>query len=292
MSHLSSVAMLVSFNASQWTARKIDKAKSAELTERNKAKDKSAHVSKKLVQADTLQEIATLITQARDFHKANTSPWLDNGTRILSAKRFPTYTTGMEGMEAEFYPLVRRFVENFPRYVQQAAQEEYALGKLWDANDYPSVSKIERAFGWSNKFFELPNADDFRVDVGQAAVDRIKAQIQANVDSAATNAVRDVFERAYEVVGKMVESLNGFDPSKSGKDRGIFRDSLVTNIRDLAELMPDLNFTNDARISKLADDMKALAQHDAEDLRASDNIRISTVQAAQDILDSMADFTA
>src|SRR5215471_21757118 len=127
MSHLSNVAMLVDFSASQWTARKIDKARSFELTEANKAAEKSAHVSKKLIVADRLQKIATIVTRARDFHKSRTSPWLDNGARILSARGHAAYVEGMERHESEFGPEVKLFCDEFPLYVEQAAQEHVAL---------------------------------------------------------------------------------------------------------------------------------------------------------------------
>lgn len=291
-SHLSTVAMLVDFSASQWTARKIDKAKSAELTDANHAHEKAAHVSKKLVQADTLQAIATLVTRARDYHKANTSPWLDNGARILSAKRHGAYVEGMESFEAQFYPLVDQFVSSYPAYVARAAQQHVALGQLWNGNDYPKATRIRDKFAWRSTFLPLPDGADFRVDVGESAVAKIKAQVESTIQAAASNAIRDVFERAHEAVARMVESLTAFDPAKSGKERGTFRDSMVTNIRDLAEIMPDLNFMSDPRIDQLASDMIALTAHDAEDLRESDNIRAGVLAKAGLIAQSVSDFMA
>lgn len=289
---LSSSALLVDFSASQWTARKIDKAKSADLTEAHKAKDKSAHVSKKLIQADTLQAIAMLVTQAREFHKNNTSPWLDNGSRILSAKRHAAYMAGMEKFEEQFWPLVRLFVANYPRYIEEAARQHTALGLLFNADDYPKTTRIEGKFGWRVTPTTLPDAADFRVDIGQSAIDRVKAQITETVNAAATNAVRDCFERAHDAVARMVESLNAFDPTKSGKERGTFRDTMVTNIRDLADILPDLNFTGDARIDQLAVSLRDLTSVDAEQMRASDNIRAGVAQKAMEIVQAVSDFMA
>jgi hypothetical protein len=291
-SHLSSVAMLVDFSASQWTARKIDKARSAELTDANKAHEKIAHVSKKLVVADTLQAISALVTRARDFHKSVTSPWLDNGARILSAKMHSHYTAEMERFESEFWPYVETFIRNYPSYIDQAAREHVALGKLFNRDDYPKETRISGKFAWRNTFLPIPDAADFRVDIGQAQIDRIKADITDQMNAATVNAVRDVFERAHDMVGRMVEALNGFDPSKSGKERGIFRDSVVDNIRELVDLMPGLNFTDDKRIAALCDDMRALTEHDANTLRESDNIRATIAARANDMVQQISDFMA
>lgn len=289
---LSSSALLVDFSASQWTARKIDKRVSADLTETHKAKEKSAHVSKKLIQADSLQAINTLVTQARDFHKANTLPWLDNGSRILPAKRHHPYMSGMEKFEEQFWPMVRTFVANYPRYIEDAARQHTALGLLFDPNDYPKATRIEGKFAWRVTPTPLPDASDFRVDIGQSAIDRVKAQITDSVNNAASNAVRDCFERAHDAVARMVESLNAFDPTKSGKERGTFRDTMVTNIRDLADILPDLNFTNDTRISQLAISLRDLTSVDAETMRASDNIRAGVAAKAMEIVQAVSDFMA
>ncbi len=291
-SDLATKAMLVDFSASQWTARKIDKAKSAELTTANQAKEKSAHISKKLVQSQTLAAIATLVSQAREFHYANTLPWLDNGARILPAKRHPVYLAQMEKFEEQFWPLVDRFEREYPAERARAAERYVALGQLFNHDDYPQTTRIRQKFGWRNRFLPLPAEADFRVDIGQAAIDRVRATITETVQTAASNAVRDMLERTHSVVATMVEKLTAFEPSKSGADRGIFRDSLVTNVRELVDLLPDLNFTADPRIDQLVNAMQALCEHDAEDLRASDNLRTKVLSAAQDIAQSVSDFMA
>jgi hypothetical protein len=284
--------MLVDVQISQWTARKVDKIKSVELTENHKASAASALVSKKLMQVGLLKEISTLITQARDYNKKHTSPWLQDGTRILSAASFIPHRDGMEALEAQFQPLVDRFIERYPQFIHDMGTEHLALGLLWDRNDYPSVSAIKRKFAWSVRYFSLPDAADFRVDIGQSQVDAIRSQITSSVELAAKNAVQDVIERAHEAVARMVESLTAFDPAKSGKARGTFRDTMVENIRELVAIMPGLNFTNDARIDQLTRDLASLTQFDAEDLRSSDNIRAGVLKQAMDIADSVSDFMA
>ena len=73
---------------------------------------------------------------------------------------------------------------------------------------------------------------------------------------------------------------------------GIFRDSLVTNIRDLCELIPRLNFTDDARLEELRTQAeKDLAAYDPEDLRKNQFARMETADAAADLLAKMAGYT-
>ena len=289
MSQLSNVAMLADFSVSKPDFRKIDKERSAELTDNAGAVRKSAHVSKKLIMSDTLVMIDRLVTRARAFHAAHTSPWLDNGARILSVHNFETYEAGMAALENEFRTLVPVLLANYPTYVEQAKR---LLGDLFEPRDYPSVERVEAKFAWRQTIFALPDSDDFRANVSQASADKIRADMSAAMTRAIDVAVRDVFERVHDNVSRMVESLSGFDPAKSGKERGTFRDTMVTNIRDLVDLMPGLNFSGNPDITKLASDMSALCQFDAEDLRVSDNIRADTLAKAMDIVNAVSDFMA
>lgn len=294
VSHLSSVAMLVDFSVSQWTARKIDKEKSIEVNDAADASRKASHVSKKLIMSSTLAAIATLKNRAYEFHREHTSPWLDTGPRILSAAMHATYSAGMEKFEAEFAPLVNTFVRNYPDYVERARDSHAGLGRLWNEADYPAVSRIASKFAWRIEYMPMPDASDFRVDVGQAQVDRIRASIESRVKESTANAVNDVFERVHERVAAMVEKLGSYVPAVNAGDKtqGIFRDSLVENIRDLVSIMPALNFTNDPRITMLQNQMADLIAHDAETLRDSDTIRATVATRAADIVQAVSDFMA
>jgi len=249
-------------------------------------------VSKRLIQNDVLTEIAQTVTAGREDHKRLTSPWLDNGTRILPAAMFDPYHTAMEKHETRFWPLVETFIDRYPEYIEQAALNHLALGQLFNRDDYPSLTKIRNAFGWTVKHYTIPDSDDFRVNVPNSVVKRMKAEIEDSLNTAAANAVRDVLERANECVSRMVESLTCFNPNASGKDRHTFHDSMIGNIRDLVSVMPGLNFTGDKRIDQLAADMVALCQHDAETLRSSDNIRAGVAAKAIEIASAVADFMA
>lgn len=290
---LAGVAMLVSFNASVWTARKIDKAKGQELTEANQAKDKSAIVAKKLlVENATLILINQTVTRAREDHKRLTLPWLDNGTRILPAAMHDQYMETMAKHESVFWPLVETLVRNYPEYVEQAALKHLALGELFNRQDYPSITAIKNKFDWHVKRFTIPSGDDFRVNLSANVVKRIQAEMTASLNEATTNAIHSVFERAHECVARVVESLNGYDPNKPAGERGGFHKTMISQIEDLIGIMPALNLTNDPRINQLASDMAALTQFSAKELRESDNIRQGVATKAAAIASAVADFMA
>ena len=290
-SYLNSRAMLVDFSVSQWTARKVDKAKSDQVNDDANAVRTASHVSKRLILSDTLAKIGNLKNRAYEYHREHTSPWLDTGPRILSVAMYDEYVAEMEKFEAEFHPLVRTLVANYPEYVDRARHQ---LGDLFSENDYPTASRIGSKFGWRITYLPIPDTGDFRVAIGNDAMAKIKASAEQTIKASMANAVRDVFERAHDRVAAMVEKLNDYKPAANPGDKtqGIFRDSLVENIRDLVNLMPALNVTGDVRITKLATDMAALCKHDAEVLRASDTIRADVAAQAATIVQAVSDFMA
>ena len=95
--NLDSVALLCEFNCSTWTARKLDRKKSDDVVTGAGAKAKgAARVNKDLLAGrPELAEIAALVATVREYVHANTTPWSDNGQRMLITTRFPAMDVRM-----------------------------------------------------------------------------------------------------------------------------------------------------------------------------------------------------
>jgi hypothetical protein len=83
---------------------------------------------------------------------------------------------------------------------------------------------------------------------------------------------------------------SGYEVDREGKIKGTFRDSLVGNIRTLADLLPKLNITQsnalDEMSQRLADE---LCSFDAPALREDPVIRTTIAENAEKILADIAD---
>ena len=289
---LSSRAMLARVSISQWSARKTDKRITREVITAHNATDDAGRWSKTLVAKNALESIAKAADSARATHTTLTLPWTDNGMRILPAAGYIVYTNRMREHRETFESAVTAFCAAYPSFVEQARRD---LNGTFDAADYPEPGEIIARFGFATRIFPVPDASDFRVDLGDADAAAIRADIEQASHEALAGAMRDAWERIAEAVGRMVERLNGYKPSKGKGDKAsnTFRDSLVGNVRDLVALLPVLNLTNDPRLADVAARMERdLCQHDADDLREDDNARASTARAAQAILDDVAGFLA
>jgi hypothetical protein len=137
-----------------------------------------------------------------------TLPWTDSGARLLPAAHFMDYSKKMREAKIEYATLVRTFEQKYPTEVQAARNR---LGSMYDAGDYPDPSDISKEFGIDVSITPVPTANDFRVDVGDEAVNEIKQQINNSIAEKQADAVKATFDRVREVVSKMHERLS--DPT-------------------------------------------------------------------------------
>lgn len=283
---ITSRAMLVAFSVSQWTAHKRDKAVSAEVAGMKGAKREAGNYNKVLIGKGALSRIQAVVTAARNDHAFLSAPWMQDGTRILPVATFESYSAKMRAHKEAFDAAVNEFVENYDSYIEQARE---TLGALFDWEDYPMKQEIRKKFQWGIAVMPVPSADDFRVDLDAATVDAMQRDMQAHFDAAVKTATGDAFTRLHGVARAMADKLAAYDPA-AGKQGNPFRDSLVENVRELLEVLPALNLSQDARLDSLitaAHDK--LANHAPDDLRQDAALRAETAKEAAAIADQIAD---
>jgi hypothetical protein len=286
-SSLSNRAMLVSLGVSQWTAKKHDKKASTEVHEAHNASSDSGRYLKSLIAADALQAVSSAATEARAEHYRLTLPWSDAGVRILPSANFEDYSATMAKLREKFERAVSEFLGAYPDYVQAA---KVSLNGLFNGADYPETRQLESKFEWKISILPFPDAADFRADLSDHELNRVRGEIEASINAKVANAMDDTWKRAYDVVSHMAERLDAYtvDPA-TGKIQGAFRDTLVSNLVDIVDLLPALNLTGDRKLSDLTQQMKdRLTGYTAQALRENFTTRRDVATAAADIASQMA----
>lgn len=279
-------AMLISLNMSSWTARRHDKKISKEVADKHGATRDPGTYNKALIAKGALERVSKAISAARSFHYANSLPWLDDGWRVLPAGNFIEYSSKMRALEEDYWAAVRAFIENYPSVVEEAREQ---LNGMFDQADYPV--DITGKFGFVRRKAPLPDQQDFRVELGAEAVAAIRQEIEAYTMDAVREATRDLWQRAFDVVSRMAERLRLYSVEDDGKVENPFRDTLVENVRDIASLLPRLNFTNDEGLAKLAEVInRDLTGIDPQTLRENEVMRSAVAKSAEAIVASMAEF--
>ena len=263
--------MIVNLSISQWTARKYDAKVSKEVEQAHNAHD-SGRFNKILIATEALKAIQKIAGSARTFHYFNTLPWGDNGDRILPSANYWNYVSTMGKLKSQFDGLVDEFIMQYPALIEDARNR---LNTMYNDNDYPHPGFIRDKFRIKFAFMPVPDVEDLRVNISDEEVNRIKSEIQGQINDRLQNTVNDMLNRIKEAVSHMADTLNVKD--------AIFRDSLVGNICALIEVIPALNFQNDPHINEVVNMIKPLCVN-PDDLRTSPEFRAEIAKKSQQVL--------
>ena len=279
---LASSAMLVEVNISHWAGRKKDKRASIDVTASNHADSGVASVNKKLLaNSDTLRAIQTHVTAARNLHANMTMPWSNSGLRLLPTAQYFKYSQAMSDMQNEFDMLVGQFLS---AYNDEVIDVQLKLGDLFSHDDYPSVETLERKFAFRTNYMPLPDAGDFRVDIGNDALREVKGQYADFYTKQYNTAMNDVWTRLHKALANMSDRLD----YGSKEDKKIFRDSLVDNVTDMIELLRVCNVTASTQMAQMANRLEdAMSGVTPDALREDDTFRAETKRAVDDAIKSL-----
>jgi hypothetical protein len=246
--------MLVEFNASVWTARKLDKTTTDEVvaTKHAAARD-AARVNVHLLAGRTeLEVIQQAVGRARQYVYDKTSPWSDSGLRLLPNISFMAFTEKLDDFEHEFTALVKSFVTIYPTLITAQAM---ALGDMFKRDAYPTANEIMTKFSFRVNYMPVPTSGDFRVDVGNAAQAELKAKLDKLTQERIDNAMSDVRERLSAHLKRMSDRLTTDYVQGEAKPRR-FHDTLVEGALELCDLTKALNIVNDPALETARRDLE------------------------------------
>jgi hypothetical protein len=284
---LASRAMLCSLSICQWSARKHDPEASEEIAARHGAQANAGRYNKVLLPPQALGDLKRIAGEARREHYFMTLPWDDVGYRVLPAV-YLDHTSKLREYSHQFAAAADAFAATFEELVRDS---RLRLGGLFRAEDYPSANEIREKFSFETKVMPLPDANDFRVSLGEEETKRIQRQITATVQASLTIASRELWQRLYEAVSHMAERLAAYKVSDAGVEHP-FRDTVVTNLVRLVEVLPKLKVTGDPELERLSEQVRCSLLVDPKELRTSEASRNETARAAAAIAQQMAGYMA
>jgi hypothetical protein len=109
---------------------------------------------------------------------------------------------------------------------------------------------------------------------------RVAQEIDTNVRQSLVRGTADLWERLKDLVSHMVDRLN--EPESR------FHASLVSNVLDLVNLLPQLNVGEDRELNRFAGEIRnKLCGFTARDLKTNDVLRVTTANDAAALLYEM-----
>ena len=256
-------AMLVGLRISAWSGRLYDREASDHVAAHHDASTSAGRYNKRLLPKAALAPLNAVMNESRTQHYAQSLPWDDKGSRLLTVANYERYTGIMDGLRERVVRQRARFIEDYDHYVEQARID---LGKLFRIEEYPSKEDLRDRFSISYRITAVPDADHFIAKLASDDTERVKRDIERHIEEQLHDAVGDLYRRLAEAVERVSERL---DEDDDGKPL-VFRDTMISNIRNLVDVVPRLNIFGDQRLAHLCEQVKdRIAGVEPDSLRPS-----------------------
>lgn len=273
--------MVVNLQIGLWQGYRLDKEASRKVTEEANADTDAARVNKHLISKESLRPIVAASTAIRSHFYDNTLPWKDNGDRILTRKLYEQFMVTHGELCRAFDRAVEDFLDgDYPRAMQKA---EFRMGDLFNPSDYPRASDLRRRFYVNLDIDAVTEAGDFRVAMDAAQLDNVRSSMEKAMQARVSRAMGDIWSR-------LSETLSHF-ATKLGDGDAIFRDTTITKLQEIVEVLPALNVTDDPELERIRREVEQVVKGlDPKDVRKDPAHRAKVAGEAKEIMDNMAGF--
>lgn len=274
-------AVLVTLNLSMWEASKLDKEVSDEVSENKGLSNKRmARVWKSLLPKDAF--VAAVWREARlarEFHYMNTLPWMHDGPRILTAENYMAYMNFMRDQKLQFERAVDQMIAHYPLIREKAKRD---LNGMFKESDYPTQGMLRNKFSLSTTVSPLPSIDNFNVDLGQAELERVKSELESQMQATFKAANQELWDRLFKAVKDIHYRLE--------QPKGRIEETTVDNLQQLISVMGRLNVTGDEKLEQIRQDVaRRLAVPSMVTSKKGKEAKIQAQAEVASIMNSMAE---
>jgi hypothetical protein len=287
---LSQVATVVSVKTSALGMRQVDKEASRASDRAHNAMNGAAkvNVSRLAGAEDRVKEIISIQSDARAWAIDATTAWGDR--RLLPNALLEYFMKGWGEAKSAFEEKVNAFVYDAPDLIARAENNKGTFNV-----SIPTVEEIRDAFKLEFQLEPVPDVSKYSSNIMDKALEaQMKERFEANIAAAYTEAQTDAVQRLAKPLQNLVERMTAYDQRELDKDKGMdvgragyFRDSVITNIQEIADVFGSWNLTGDPVIQKFDDALSAFGGIEAEDLRNNKDLRADVSKRAADILEQI-----
>ena len=238
----------------------------------------------------SVRQVVAASQRVREIVYKYTFPWGDDKSRLLPVKLADNFRAKVETAIEELKETRENYIQHYPALVSASERD---LGKLFDRSQYPPIDQIRNLFTTKLTYWPIPESGNFIAEISNEAARDAKESIEREIEERLIEATYNLVSRAKDVVSTYVDKLENYKPAVNGDDtenpfdiksQGSFRDSLVNNIKDTANLIEQMNLTENPQIKKVIKDLNRLSGFAAYHLRKSEDIRQRALSAGQEIL--------
>jgi len=281
MSDLSTQALMMTVNISQWSARKKDQDETVAVSVKHNVRKGQASVYKGLfTNAHSLTKVHNLSQAIRKDFYNSTITWGHN-QGIFKSDAYLTVAPRFAEWKTEWYAAVEEFLAEYDVLCMDAKAD---LNTMHREEDYPEVSQLRAKFNLDISFSLLPSPQDCsKISTLGDFADTLAKDMVEQFTAREKSAMQETWQRLYDMVQRAHERLTSTD--------GVVRADLIESAREVCSLLPSLNISNDPNLEAMRQSLEtSLCYHDAAHLRADPLLREEVADKMSDIMSKMSAF--
>ena len=279
--------LLVNVTVKKFGNTRQDKEASRQTAEANNASTEVVKVNKKLLNSPVISAITKVQGQITNGPvKTFTLPWEDKNWRLFQRDVIAKFETGLKNLVDRFEANKAELADDIDKVLDQARHD---LGDLFNEYDFPSKQDIIDAYSISIEYRSVPETNDVRLGPSEEWVQARQAEAQKKAEDRIQSALDTVHSTVVDSLSHLIDRLSQHGVKKDGGTRNqSFNNSMIDQLNTLAEILPSLNITGDARLTKAANDLLTkLSGLDPDELRENKSLRESVVQTAEQIKEDL-----
>jgi len=287
-SPLTSRAVLVSLNIRAFGGERQDNTITDEVHAGHGIQERSAGAYSKKLLAKLVKHVNKAVNAARTDHYFLTLPFNRQGYALLPTEMYFHYVQTMERHRLNLENILKE--ETQPDKWEAHMKEEKRIHNgTFNPNDYPTPEQFRGKYTFAMTFEPVPDSGHWVVDMETEELARLRNELGQRMQDEFKQAAKDLSERVVKAVKHLYNALTEFGQTMDGTERTkTFRDSAVTNITDILDILPMLNVTGDAKLLEIAKELRSkVANYDPQALREMPELRNEVARNAKDVLDKM-----
>lgn len=246
--------MLCTLSCQLWRATRTHKKETDETQKRHHSSAPRVLVT--VCEHKALKDLGQLHAKAYTEHRRLSLPTVQDGMKMIPAARQLEHADMMRQLSDEHAAIVAQFLNDYPAEVAAAPAR---LNGLYDASMWPSLTAISAKFGFENRYLSCPTDGAWAEWLSESA-------------RAASEELRDRVREALERVRDRCKS-----------DGKLFA-SVFEQLRDVVDLVPDLDLAGSTGLRAVAAAAAPLGNLNADALRDDANARGAAAAQAANIL--------
>ena len=283
---LKNKALMVRLSRKKINRNKMDKDLGMLVRDLKKVSDSSAvRVNKSLFTKACTDEFMRVYNDGSKYFYRVTLPWDDRGWRLLGIELFESFRKSMKKFTKDYRTKVLDFIEKMGANIEDA---KLMLGEAFNPDDYKFIApngSIDQEylldqFSFEVEYNTVTDGNDLRASLTEDDREIIADQINKQALEKFQKANEHIIQSLHDCVFAIHERLC--------QDENVFRDTLITNLDDLCDLIPKMNIAGDTTINELVAEAKVkITKWDAQTLRDVPGLRKEVSDEAGKILKDM-----